>query len=346
MSFDASNDTPGFAVSDPQMEAILRDRGVSYRLVRMPIKDLGLNFRRLTEMANPYRVQTKLDQEAIDQYVLAMAQGDRFPPVVVGDLDGVLKLLGGWHRCGAAIQAGFTDCLAYRCEVDGRLATALGIATNLRVSQVRVTEEERFALAVKLVLEDHWTNQDAIRECLVSKKAFETRLYAQRARNRVTGSGVSAPEILKLKPTSLQALERLKDNHEFLAAGRAMAVRGGGTDDHKALVTALLGEGDSERRVEIIDTWQPAAPTNGKPGRSKDEESGGGKQSALHYLRRALSMLANMNEGEILAEARNDAQMQSLIRTMTSMGHRLLAVSGLLEDINATQTESLGSAAA
>jgi len=318
-----ANDIPGFAPEDSRTERILRDYGAKFELVVLRLDQLGVNFSRLGHLTNPYRGNTIIDDEASSQYSLAMQWGDKFPPLVVGRQDGKLRLLGGFHRGAGATKARLIECWAYVCDVDDNLAKTLGVVLNTHDEQVRLTLDEKYAIAVDLVVNDGWKQKDVERLCLLPSKNLGEHVAAYRATKRA--EELRAHEIVKLSMTSLQHLNKIRDTDEFLAAGRAM-VRRGGTDDHKAFVTSILAEGNAVARREIIDTWQP---TKGKGKPSPNPRP----QPPLQTTKRYLSQIMGLSEYVLLREvALHRDEATDLIERMNAAGYRLLSFAGKLRE--------------
>lgn len=102
-----------------------------------------------------FQVREAIDDDAIEDYAADIKAGQKLPPIVVFDCDGVYILADGFHRFWAT-----RDIHGYDCEIEAEVhqgsqadACRYGIQANLRHG-VRVTSADKRRFA-KLSLE-HW----------------------------------------------------------------------------------------------------------------------------------------------------------------------------------------------
>jgi ParB-like chromosome segregation protein Spo0J len=102
------------------------------------------------------QVREALDEDTVQRYAELMAEGVKFPPVIVyRDADGVLWLAAGFHRRAAALRNGATEILAEIWVGTRREAILKGIESNARHGLPYSNADKRRAVEV-LLGDDEW----------------------------------------------------------------------------------------------------------------------------------------------------------------------------------------------
>lgn len=76
-----------------------------------------------------------IDDPTVEDYIVSMRNGAIFPPIVVGIVDGVSKLLCGWHRVAAAMDPRSTPA-AIDATRKPFMLSAKVLATDARTAQL------------------------------------------------------------------------------------------------------------------------------------------------------------------------------------------------------------------
>jgi len=114
--------------------------------------------------------RVQLDMLVVEDYAIAMGQGDIFPPVLLFEEDGKYWIGDGFHRCQAARKLGLAEITA-DVEPGGKRAAVLASCAANAVHGLRRTNKDK-QRAVKRMLADpewaQWSDTEVAKHCGVS----------------------------------------------------------------------------------------------------------------------------------------------------------------------------------
>lgn len=135
--------------------------------------------------------QKKIDPELVDDYVFAMRSGDKFPNIVLGQIDGKPKLyvIGGNHRIAAVVKIGVQEIPAIVVQCSAAAAEML--AKRLNVSNgKREARETRVLMAMDLVQHHGQKVETAAKIAGVSPYVVNNALRTEKVRLRAMELGL------------------------------------------------------------------------------------------------------------------------------------------------------------
>jgi ParB-like chromosome segregation protein Spo0J len=164
------------------------------------------------------------------EYAEAMKAGAAFPPVVVFDAD-MLWLADGFHRVGAAEDAGLTEILAEIREGDRRDALLYAVGANAEHGARRTNADKRRAV-VTLLNDAEWQGRSDgwIAEAAKVSHPFVGKVRAELQAVKATGnvsSQIDAPaeEAPKSTPAARQGRDGRTTNTSNIGKNRAATNR-------------------------------------------------------------------------------------------------------------------------
>lgn len=185
--------------------------GASYTRTQVAVKKIDID----RSTSNQVRTQP-LNSEVIDDYAAAMKRGDKFPPILVANNNGVLWLLGGNHRHAAALKSTITKLDAFVIhEPTEQQATLLAFGDNATHGQP-LTNAERLAHAVWLMANTGLTKAQAAAHVGVSNNRLHRHIELQRTRERCARLlPDDSPLYGQISPVAMTRLGNIKDDTVF-----------------------------------------------------------------------------------------------------------------------------------
>lgn len=112
-----------------------------------------------------------IDIETVDEYVEAMKEGDKFPPVVVFNDGAKYWLADGFHRYHASNKIGYLEIEAEVHSGTLRDAILYSVSANAKHGLRRTNEDKRKAVLTLLNDEEwsQWSDREIARQAEVSK---------------------------------------------------------------------------------------------------------------------------------------------------------------------------------
>lgn len=200
-----------------QVEEWLTSHGVSFELQRVAIDKIDTR----RSLQNQARF-APLDERLVATYSEAMAEGVRFPPVVLfdnGKAGGMLTIDGN-HRITSAVIAGYDQIDAYvTTNLSERLTSVLTFDANTKHG-LPTSPEERRQHAVYLVETAGISQRDAAAMLNVPTKDLTQSLTISRANRRLTTLGVD--RWTSISPTQRSRLENIRNDNVFKAAAEVI----------------------------------------------------------------------------------------------------------------------------
>jgi ParB-like chromosome segregation protein Spo0J len=234
---------PTDATRNPAAEAVLDEYGVPYELV-----DLDLETIVSKDYSQVRQPEHRAPKDRVDEYALQMANGSKFPPVVIAANDH--SVIDGNTRVAAARRNGYAAIPAYVAKVaNGAMARVIGAALN-QMGGARLTDQE-LQEAAAAFLEQGFTDQ------AIARRLGRTAEWARKFRKRSEfDERMGAhPAAATVKVT---ARERLADIHQDAALNLVLdAVKDKGlkldTTTAARLVTATKGVHSDAAAIEAVN---------------------------------------------------------------------------------------------
>lgn len=197
--------------ADQKAEDVLRSVEVDYEVVRFPVSEIDWK----ETDNNPARITRKLNEGNVEDYALAMMEGDHFPRPIVCSTEKGYMVVAGVHRCKAAMEIGSNE------EIEAYLAfpkllhhIPLICYDSNRREGSRQEKEEALIGALYLVQNCDIGYRDAAKKLRVNPGTVKAKLSAVRVSTQAGESGFSK----YLSESHWIALSRLKGNDKVLVA--------------------------------------------------------------------------------------------------------------------------------
>lgn len=241
-------------IEDLKAERDLRKLGISFSVQSVSFSAIDL----IESIDNLARLIEPLRRELIDEYKMAMLDGDAFPMVVVRKVKSVYILLGGNQRCTAIKELITEGMISATVEIPLYLIAVetepMFIAAAVRSLNVghggRATFDERIAHAVWMVKHEGMAIKDVAGLFKVGANTIQTRLRAEDTRSELQRSGVEASQLTQ---HTLDKLSQLRhDNKTFRQLG-ALVTQHTVTGDRLDQVVAEVRKkkSDSDRMMAV-----------------------------------------------------------------------------------------------
>lgn len=197
---------------DPEAEQIMANQGVAWDYTTLPIGSVA------PDLMNRARLDSKLDQELVQDYALHFSEGDQFPSPVAYDMGGdAYRTASGNHRLAAALAAGVETVDAYVISrLNSRLRLRLELAFN-DVNGVRVSIRDRVRLAIEIMAQEHLEVPEAAIEVRVRPDAIYRQLRLDTVVARLGALGFSPTAIHDLGGPTILTLLGQTDSDPALA---------------------------------------------------------------------------------------------------------------------------------
>lgn len=207
---------------DHKVERYLTEMGIEYEYREsVPVKSIHRDPQHSQYQA---RVLTSpLNQDTVDLYAHAIAQGADFPaPVLAKRDDGTYDLLGGFHRVNAKVRASITKTDAYVCTVTRVMADRIARSLNTLEAVQGASKAERVAQAKRLMDLHGFSVGAAARESGIGESLLTQEIRAITAQQRLARSEVDVSALSTAHLAEMQGVQ----NDRVLAALAAVVVRG------------------------------------------------------------------------------------------------------------------------
>lgn len=190
-------------LTDVNVEETCQKYGVKWRVQTIALDQIDWEETR----ENPGRPESRLNEDHVNRYGVAMLDGDAFPRIVVREGPKGYVIVGGNHRAHAARQAGFTAVEAYVVEeMDAFLTDNLPVFLNEK-NGWELTIDQRLAAAQRQVEMHGSSKPEAAKLHGVNPKMFYEHLRAVEAAKTLIGQNVDPSVFPKSVLTELRSLD-------------------------------------------------------------------------------------------------------------------------------------------
>lgn len=241
-----------------------------------------------TKVPNGAREQA-IDFDLVDDYVFAMRSGDKFPCIVLGQIDGKSKLhvVGGNHRLQAAVKIGAAEIPAIVVQCSAAAAAMLAKRLNISNGK-RESRETRVMQGIDLVKHHGQTVDMAARIAGVSPNIIHSALRTERVRLRSIELGL--PQSNKLRMTDGTAIGELVNDGDVFPGLYTLAItRGVGTEQFSAICRSVRKASTLAEKKAIIEKAQVECQSN-KRSRTR-------MFPIASQIKRSVALLSNQTKG-------------------------------------------------
>lgn len=193
---------------DPQAEALLKEKGVKYRVV----PGIKLSTIQIQEsLRNNARLDAPIDDDVVEDFAFKMAQPNaEFPMPILHDRRGGYFVLSGNHRIGACEHVEEKTVDAYLVDCDDAMTIDDIIRTANRLHGKRQDRQEALRHAYAQVQAFNLSIGDAAAKFQVPEQRLKNYIRADKLRVKLQLDGVTAAR--DFTPGVLLSLGRLSDN--------------------------------------------------------------------------------------------------------------------------------------
>ncbi len=214
-----------------------------------------------TKTKNGAREQA-IDSDLVDDYVFAMRSGDKFPCIVLGQIDGKPKLhvIGGNHRLQAAVKIGAAEIPAIVVQCSAAAAAMLAKRLNTSNGK-RESRETRVMQAIDLVQHHGQTVEMAAKIAGVSPYCIHGAVKTERVRMRSIELGL--PQSSRLRMADGTAMGELVNDGDLFPSLYTLAItRGVGSEQFSAICKSVRKAGTLAEKKAIIEKAQSECQNN------------------------------------------------------------------------------------
>ncbi len=249
--------------NDQHAESVLGKLKIKYRLEEISLGDINW---KATDN-NFSRTHRKYDQDRVDDYALAMMDGDSFPRVIAIEQDGEYVILAGVHRSHAAKEAK-VDCVGAYVIVDAMLPQQqLMLATmHNRLGGRRVEKEEAYLLAIDLIASGELDANEVSSLLGISASVLQLKLRSTKIMRQAEAAGFRG----SLPQTTWQAMTRVSSIDKVLVAcAQYFSNNKHSVQDVNRFVRSVAGERSEAQQIAYIEKATAIMPTPENNGDSK-----------------------------------------------------------------------------
>lgn len=305
---------------DPRIEAALDDLGIPWTFdPALPLDQINVT----ASLANQARVGEPLDDETVDRYAVAMADGAVFPAVIARRTSprAKLVLLGGNHRRAAAEQAGRAAHAAYIVECSDEAATICGYRDNLTHGKP-TTAAERALQAVHLV-NTGWTQGAAAKALGLAQPQVSNALGAANGALRARELGVAQYDAL-VQGSKIR-LASITNDAVFVAAVRCAAATNMPTGAVNDFVKKLNGAKSEKAALELVDVTLDERMQSTAGGRTKP------KDTEFKRAGRTLFTLCDLSPAQVAASAPSPTARKAMLSEIADATAHLAKLTSALK---------------
>lgn len=247
------------ANGQPEMTGWTRDTAVEGLLARLGVVWVyrrnvqTVLIDRTLSLSNQARLGLSLDKDVVEEYALAMLEGDAFPALVAYPRgDGTYILAGGNHRLHAADEAGITHLDLYELNVKDQAMRRL-ITTSLnRLVGVRPGRADTVEQAIMWVDNYRKTAREAARLYGIPESTLTTEMRVRSARKRIQLAGVMAD---KLGKTAIRTISTIPNDIVLREAARLQADASLTEPDLRRMVQEVRNQRTEAGQLEVVRQW-------------------------------------------------------------------------------------------
>lgn len=205
-----------------------------------------------------------IDFDLVDDYVFAMRSGNKFPCIVLGQIDGKSKLhvIGGNHRLQAAVKIGAAEIPAIVVQCSSAAAAMLAKRLNISNGK-RESRETRVMQGIDLVKQHGQTVDMAAKIAGVSPNIIHGALRTERVRLKSIELGL--PQSNKLRITDGTTIGDLVNDGDLFPGIYSLAIaRGVSADQLFAICKSVRKANTLAEKKAIIEKAQNECQNNRK----------------------------------------------------------------------------------
>lgn len=289
-----------------------KDFGVDFEVQTVSLVDIDEEASR----QNHARIVGKpVDDELVEEYALAMENGDSFPRIVLFKNGRKYVTAGGNHRREAAKLKGLTEIEAYVLDTkDEIVRDLLPRALNRRGGR-RTGKEEATEHAIYAISKYGYSNRQAASQFGISEKSLQRRVTINDVRRTLADLNVDTS---KMADEQVRQLSTLSDNDNVLVAA-ARLFRGAclPVTQSNAVVAAIKAGRNENQRIAVVAEYERRLGV----GTDKPEAAKTRRLIRMRFLRSLTGLESVMSKAQTLAKLQITDQEEK-----ENVGQRLQAL--------------------